>query len=227
MPRQPDILTKAPMGGHHSKHITPGQPGPAAVPSEYQDREPIRVSENAIQSFVEQASGFNYEEGKEFDGLFAAVERRLGNPALTGFVKVIPSDPACRFTWALFGTDHKEFWHSGKSLKRAVAIVLAHGEFQLTGYSIKNPDFAVWKEWVVQGRRDVPEDGQNLATLKTGWETIDEVFEDGEVLSEKGQVRHWNCVAREPYRAFRIANIGADANYMGIWQLEFFGKFSP
>ena len=214
------------MGGHHSKDKRSAATAlPAAVPSEYKDRDEISVSPDAIESFVARAAEFKYQEGKEFDGFFAEIERRLGNPALTNFIEVIPSDRACRFTWAIFGDDHKEFWHSTRSLKRAIAIVLTHGTFQLTGYSIKNPKFSKWKEWVVQGRRDVPSDRQNLAQLTEGWETIDEVFEDDDVLSNEGQVCHWNCVPMGPYKAFRIANIGSEANYMGIWQLEFFGKF--
>lgn len=219
------------MGGGHSKQGSKEKgPSPPQDTKEldttYQDRElrPVPISE--IRSFVKKGHEFQYNQKSPFNGLFASAEKVLGdNPVVTGFV-TIASDVACKYKWAMFGTDHKEFWHSSRALGRSVVIVLAAGSFQMTGYSIQLPAYGSFTAWKVEGTNDTPTDPTSLSAWgKVKWDVIDECT-DEDVLKEPGAIGHWDCVARCPFKAFRIANISDVADYLGIWRLEFFGKLT-
>ena len=220
------------MGGGQSKQGSKEKgPSPGQYTKEldttYQDREPKPVPLSEIRSFVKKGHQFEYDQKSPFNGLFASAEKVLGdNPVVTGFVTVVASDAACRYKWAMFGTGHKEFWHSSRTLGRSVVIVLAAGSFQMTGYSIQLPAYGSFTAWKVEGTNEIPTDPTSVSEWsRVNWDVIDECT-DEQVLNTPEAIGHWDCVARCPFKAFRIANISDVADYMGIWRLEFFGNLT-
>lgn len=204
------------MGSSGSKPV-PIESLPVVEIFENKPNDPI--PEAVIRSYVEESPEFVFE-GKLFDGLFKHILVKTNrNPVLGGFCEMVPCDNACLFKWAIFDEDCRYFWHSHRLMNRCFAVVLLHCQFQITSYSIRLHPSGVLRDFVVQGSTLFC----GLDDTETEWEAIDEVFEDDQ-LARNDNSGHWNCIARQPYSAFRIMDMSSCHNALKIERFEIFGK---